>query len=141
MIIHQSCRRKRSAEPWKMGNLHRFKRSNDEYRCVVWRDGHRSKCTAGSADYPGAMAIGADSKALKNAIALGWKSSADDTSAALGLSAQAHADSIALGAYSMTDRPHSVSVGSKTALRQLTYLANGTMLTDAVNVRQFKGAV
>src|SRR5260364_315076 len=96
---------------------------------------------AGSADYPGAMAIGADSKALKNAIALGWKSSADDTSAALGLSAQAHADSIALGAYSMTDRPHSVSVGSKTALRQLTYLANGTMLTDAVNVRQFKGAV
>jgi autotransporter adhesin len=75
----------------------------------------------------GATAVGVSAKAL-NHLAV-----------ALGRSSTASADnSVALGAYSVADRANTVSVGSKTQLRQIANVGAGTFANDAVNVTQLQ---
>src|SRR3546814_7460174 len=63
-----------------------------------------------------------------------------DNALALGSNAAAtNQNSVALGAGSTTDRDNSVSVGSAGNERQITNVAAGTQLTDAVNVSQLTG--
>ncbi len=64
-----------------------------------------------------------------------------DYSLAMGRQATAsNTNSVALGQGSVTDRDNSVSVGSAGNERQITNVADGTVDTDAVNLRQLKQA-
>lgn len=86
-----------------------------------------------------ATAVGQNAYAAKDySTAIGQSAQATGLkSTALGQNAQAiHDNSVALGANSITDRPNSVSVGSPGAERQITNVADGTAMTDAVNIRQ-----
>ncbi|WP_297202371.1 YadA-like family protein, partial [uncultured Pluralibacter sp.] len=113
----------------------------------------------------GALASGASSIASghgsqatgDNAIATGTNASASGTgSIAMGGNASSKADnsvaigsgavvnegannSIALGSNSVANRENTLSVGSKGNERQITNVADGKELTDAVNVGQLKG--
>ncbi len=73
-----------------------------------------------------------------NATAMGADAVASGAgSVAVGKGAKAtEANSVALGQGSVADRANSVSVGSATNQRQITNVAAGTQLTDAVNVGQ-----
>src|SRR3546814_5258236 len=77
------------------------------------------------------------------AIAIGTgpntKASADNALALGSNAAATNQNSVALGAGSTTDRDNSVSVGSAGNERQITNVAAGTQLTDAVNVSQLTG--
>ncbi|MFM0061216.1 ESPR-type extended signal peptide-containing protein, partial [Paraburkholderia phytofirmans] len=78
----------------------------------------------------GSIAMGANAfvtTAASNAMALGTGATVSQTNA------------VALGANSIGDRANAISVGSSTAQRQITYVANGTNSTDAVNVSQLTG--
>ncbi|EMH4165372.1 YadA-like family protein, partial [Pluralibacter gergoviae] len=106
----------------------------------------------------GSIASGHGSQATgDNAIATGTNASASGTgSIAMGNNASSKADnsvaigsgavvndvahnSVALGSNSVADRENTLSVGSKGNERQITNVANGKELTDAVNVGQLKG--
>ncbi|MDY3573370.1 YadA-like family protein [Enterobacter ludwigii] len=88
-----------------------------------------------------AVAGGAGSKASgSNSMAIGTlASSTAENSVALGNGSSATAtNSVALGANSVADRMNTVSVGVAGGERQITNVAAGTELTDAVNVGQLK---
>jgi len=74
------------------------------------------------------------------ASALGYNATAaGDNTLALGANSWAGAaGSIALGANSVADRANTVSVGAAGSERQITNVAAGTALTDAVNVSQLQ---
>ncbi|MFJ2455913.1 YadA-like family protein [Pseudomonas protegens] len=92
-----------------------------------------------------------------NAVAGGMGSQASgDNGMAVGSNAQANAEnatatgndaqavaknSVALGANSIADRENSVSVGSVGSERQITSVAAGSRMTDAVNVEQLSRSV
>jgi autotransporter adhesin len=85
------------------------------------------------ASAPNAVAMGANASATKaNSVAMGANSVAD-RGALTGYTA--------FGLTAVQNSVGDVSVGSATALRQLTNVAAGTEVTDAVNVGQLKGAV
>ena len=83
-----------------------------------------------------AVATGAE------AIALGSAASSDGQAAvAIGQGASAAAaNSVALGAGSVADRADTVSIGAAGSERQLTHVADGSLATDAVNVRQLQAS-
>ncbi|WP_439412555.1 YadA-like family protein, partial [Enterobacter ludwigii] len=88
-----------------------------------------------------AVAGGAGSTASgNNSLAVGTlASSSGENSVALGNGSSSKAsNSVALGANSVADRDNSVSVGFAGSERQITNVAAGTELTDAVNVSQLK---
>ena len=88
-----------------------------------------------------AVAGGAGSTASgNNSMAVGTlASSSGENSVALGNGSSSKAsNSVALGANSVADRDNSVSVGFAGSERQITNVAAGTELTDAVNVSQLK---
>ena len=94
----------------------------------------------------GANALSLGSSAVSNgsgSIAMGANAFVTTTASnALALGAGAtvsQANTVALGANSVGDRANAISVGSSTAQRQITYVANGTNSTDAVNVSQLTG--
>lgn len=88
--------------------------------------GHSTVVGSGSvAEGVGSVALGQNALAKK------------EDSVAVGMGAKANAEnSVALGTRSVADRANTVSVGLEGYERQITNLANGTALTDAVNVRQ-----
>ena len=107
-----------------------------------------------------AVAMGSMSKALGNqSVALGQSATVEaDMSVALGNGAKVYQlanngmalgagsvanaiNSVALGASSVADRDNSVSVGMVGFERQITNVAAGATLTDAVNVAQLQAAV
>ena len=91
-----------------------------------------------------AVAGGMGSQALgDNSVALGSNSVASaKNSTATGNDAQATADnSVALGANSVADRENSISVGHSGSERQITNVAAGSRMTDAVNVEQLSRSV
>ena len=88
-----------------------------------------------------AVAGGAGSTASgNNSLAVGTlASSSGENSVALGNGSSSKAsNSVALGANSVADRNNTVSVGAVGSERQITNVAAGTELTDAVNVSQLK---
>lgn len=106
----------------------------------------------------GAMALGASSSAHNTySIALGpFSTATGKSSTAVGHSAKANGDysvalgehsvskasnSIAIGSESISDRENTVSVGSTENTRQITNLAAGTELNDAVNVSQLNNTL
>ncbi|MFM0109262.1 YadA family autotransporter adhesin, partial [Paraburkholderia rhynchosiae] len=103
---------------------------------------------AGDRDTEGALssgthsiAAGANARATGvNAVATGANATAAGNDAtALGAAANASADSsVALGHGSVADRANTVSVGVTGQERQITNVAAGTQLTDAVNVGQLQ---
>ncbi|SIT45757.1 YadA domain-containing protein [Paraburkholderia ribeironis] len=105
----------------------------------------------GSGGGTAAVASGSDAIAIGNgaaatgsgAIAIGKGAvTAGDNSVAMGAGATApNANAVALGSNSTTDRDNSVSVGSAGAERQITNVAAGTQLTDAVNLGQLNNAM
>lgn len=79
---------------------------------------------------------------VNNTAALPKPVASGTDSIAMGAGAQAvAANSVAIGSGSVADRAGSVSLGSVGAERQLTNLADGTTLTDAVNVRQLSKGI
>ncbi|MGH8054137.1 MAG: ESPR-type extended signal peptide-containing protein [Stenotrophomonas sp.] len=65
-----------------------------------------------------------------------------DQTVAIGDGASASAaGSVALGAGALADRANTVSVGTAGAERQITHVADGSQDTDAVNVKQLRGAI
>ncbi|MFL9999214.1 YadA-like family protein [Paraburkholderia sediminicola] len=90
----------------------------------------------GNRDTDGAVASGTQATAIgANANGSGANS------AALGAGSNASAaNSVALGANSVAERTNSVSVGSAGNERQITNVAAGTQLTDAVNLGQLNSA-
>jgi trimeric autotransporter adhesin len=95
-----------------------------------------SRATATNA---GSVAIGAGAQATADpTTALGSNANAYGNNAtALGANSIASAqNSVALGQGSVADRANSVSVGSALQQRQITNVAPGTQLTDAVNLQQ-----
>lgn len=105
----------------------------------------------------GAMALGASSSSHntystavggfstatgKSSTAIGHGTTANgESSVALGNNAVSKAsNSIAIGSNSISDRENTVSVGSKKNIRQITNLAAGTEINDAVNVSQLNNA-
>ncbi|WP_236596659.1 YadA-like family protein [Paraburkholderia hiiakae] len=103
----------------------------------------------------GANALGTNSMAFgnytsaaaMNSVVIGQNANVDSKatgSMAIGYMAKATSaapSSVALGTSSVVDRANSVSVGSSKQLRQIIYVANGTVSTDAVNVSQLTSAV
>nr|WP_227852826.1 YadA-like family protein [Klebsiella oxytoca] len=90
------------------------------------------------------LAGGAGSSASgSNSMAVGTKASASGAnSVALGNGSSATAkNSVALGANSVANRENSVSMGYSGGERQVTNVAAGTEITDAVNVGQLKQGV
>jgi autotransporter adhesin len=87
--------------------------------------GAAARAGATAAGQEDATAVGADATAnALNASAFGADSKAN------------FANSVALGKGSETDRASSVSVGKAGEERQITYVADGTQATDAVNKRE-----
>src|SRR5260363_39026 len=100
-----------------------------------------ANASAGKEGYTGAIAIGPDSVAQQNSIALGRNTNASALSVAVGMFANAVNNSVALGDHSVADRPNTVSVGSRTAPRQIVNVYRATMDRDAVNLSQLKGVL
>jgi len=75
-----------------------------------------------------------------NSVAIGGNASASGTNAiALGTNARSSAaNAVAIGYNTIADRANTVSVGASGAERQITNVAQGSALTDAVNVKQLK---
>ncbi len=98
----------------------------------------------GSSKYFHANSTLADSSASgSNSVAIGpvAKASGSD-SVAVGNGATATADNaVAIGAGSVADRANTVSVGSDGNTRQITNVAAGTQVTDAVNMGQLTSTV
>ncbi|WP_252189573.1 YadA family autotransporter adhesin [Pseudomonas sp. SK3(2021)] len=91
-----------------------------------------------------AVAGGMGSRASgDNSVAIGSNAQATAKNAtATGNDAQATANnSVALGANSVADRENSVSVGHAGSERQITNVAAGSRMTDAVNVEQLSRSV
>nr|WP_261793028.1 YadA family autotransporter adhesin [Pseudomonas chlororaphis] len=91
-----------------------------------------------------AVAGGMGSRASgDNSVAIGSNAQASAKNAtATGNDAQATANnSVALGANSIADRENSVSVGHANNERQITNVAAGSRMTDAVNVEQLSRSV
>lgn len=88
-------------------------------------------------------AVGGFSTATgKSSTAIGHGTTANgESSVALGDNAVSKAsNSIAIGSNSISDRENTVSVGSTKNIRQITNLAAGTEINDAVNVSQLNNA-
>ena len=92
-----------------------------------------------------ALAVGNTARAASvNAIAIGATATVDGAatgSMALGRGANVSAaasNSVALGAGSVADAANTISVGSATAQRRITNVAEGTQGTDAVNFSQLQ---
>ncbi|WP_404319957.1 YadA-like family protein [Klebsiella oxytoca] len=90
------------------------------------------------------IALGTNSNAIgRGSIAMGNNSSSKaEGSVSIGMESSVTenaSNSIALGSYSVADRENTLSVGSKGNERQITNVADGKELTDAVNVGQLKG--
>ena len=89
-------------------------------------------------------ALGANARAgigardQNDATAVGYDAEANaGRASAFGAGSRANfANSVALGQGSETDRDNSVSVGKAGEERQITYVADGTQATDAVNKRE-----
>ncbi len=103
------------------------------------------ECGLGAeASAPGATAYGSGAKATANeAMAVGFIAAAEETrSTAIGTGSSATADqSVALGWGSVADRGATVSVGNAGLQRQITNVAAGTLVSDAVNVGQLNTAM
>ena len=79
----------------------------------------------------------------EGSVAVGYQNSAmGEFSAAFGANSVAQANnSVALGSNSLADRTNTVSVGAAGTERQITNVAAGTELTDAVNVQQLQATL